>query len=101
HEVIEVLPGVQAVWKDAGHIYGSAFIELSLEDKKIVFSGDIGNEGVPILKDTKKLSKDIDILLCESTYGDRIHEDIDTRRSVILNLIKKGVAKGGTIMVPA
>jgi len=98
---IEVMPGVKAVWKDAGHIFGSAFIEVTADGKKIAFSGDIGNEGVPILKDTDKLSSDIDVLLCESTYGDRIHETPDVRREVILKLIKEGVAKGGTIMVPA
>jgi len=100
-EETEVLSGVKAVWKDAGHIYGAAFIEVSVAGKKIAFSGDIGNEDVPILKDTEKLSKDIDVLLCESTYGDRIHEDIDTRRSVILDLIKKGAERGGAIMVPS
>ncbi len=100
-EETEVLPGVKAIWRDAGHIFGSAFIELSVDGKKIAFSGDIGNEDVPILKDTKNLSKDIDILLCESTYGDRIHESIDVRREVILKLIKEGVKKGGSIMIPA
>lgn len=98
---IEILPGVTAIWKDAGHIFGSAFVEVVADGKKIAFSGDIGNENVPILKDTDKLSPDIDVLLCESTYGDRIHESMDVRREVILGLIKEGVKKGGTIMVPA
>ena len=101
NEEIEVLPEVKAIWKDAGHIFGATFIEIKVDGKKIVFSGDIGNEDVPILRDTQKLSSDIDVLLCESTYGDRIHEPIDVRRQVILDLIKTGVKKGGTIMVPA
>lgn len=98
--------GTTAIWKDAGHIFGSAFIEVTLGQdqgnpgKRVCFSGDIGNKDVPILKDTQVLSN-VDILLCESTYGNRIHEDIDTRRSVILNLVKEGYQKGGTIMVPA
>ena len=100
-EVTEVLPGVKAIWKDAGHIFGAAFIELEVDGKKIAFSGDIGNENVPILRDTQKLSNDIDVLLCESTYGDRIHEPIEVRREVILKLIKEGVKKGGAIMIPA
>jgi metallo-beta-lactamase family protein len=100
NEEIEVVEGVKAVWKDAGHIFGAAFIEVEADGKKIAFSGDIGNENVPILKDTESLS-DVDVVLCESTYGDRIHEDIDTRRSIILKLIKEGVEKGGTIMIPS
>ncbi|MBI5221912.1 MAG: MBL fold metallo-hydrolase [Candidatus Magasanikbacteria bacterium] len=100
-ETFEVAPDVLAVWKDAGHIFGSAFIEIKAENKLIVFSGDIGNENVPILKDTESLSAGVDLLLCESTYGDRIHEDIDTRRNVILDAVKHGVERGGTIMVPS
>ncbi len=101
NESIEVTEGVRAVWKDAGHIFGSAFIEVSAGGKKIAFSGDIGNEDVPILKDTASLSEDVDILLCESTYGNRIHESVEVRRKVINDLIKEGAQKGGTIMVPA
>ncbi|MFZ2190273.1 MAG: MBL fold metallo-hydrolase [Candidatus Magasanikiibacteriota bacterium] len=109
HSKVEVLPEIFAVWKDAGHIFGSAFIEVEVKEnssagaqsKKIAFSGDIGNEDEPIVRDTESLSADVDYLVCESTYGDRIHEHIDVRREVILNLIKEGVTKGGTIMVPA
>ncbi|MFA4831497.1 MAG: MBL fold metallo-hydrolase [Patescibacteria group bacterium] len=100
HVEIDLGGGVKAIGKDAGHIFGSAFIEISAEGKKIVFSGDIGNENVPILKDTEALG-DVDLLLCESTYGDRIHEDVDTRRNIILNLIREGIKRGGTIMLPA
>ena len=100
-QVMKVASGVSAIWKDAGHIFGSAFIEVKAENKLIVFSGDIGNENVPILRDTEELSKDADLLLCESTYGDRIHEDIDTRRNVILQAVKHGAERGGTIMIPA
>ncbi len=98
--VVDLGGGVSAVWKDAGHIFGAAFIEITADGKTIAFSGDIGNVNVPILKDTESLGE-IDTLLCESTYGDRIHEDIETRRATILRLVKEGVAKGGTIMVPS
>ena len=92
--------GVSAVWKDAGHIFGAAFIEVSAEGKTIAFSGDIGNVNVPILRDTEPLGA-IDVLLTESTYGDREHEDIVTRRAMILELVKDGCRRGGTIMVPS
>ncbi len=97
---IDLGGGVSAVWKDAGHIFGSAFIEVVADGIKIGFSGDIGNDGVPILKETESLSP-VDFLLCESTYGDRLHEPVDSRRQIILNAIKRGFARGGTIMIPA
>ncbi|OGH85273.1 MAG: hypothetical protein A2493_01115 [Candidatus Magasanikbacteria bacterium RIFOXYC12_FULL_33_11] len=101
HEEIDLGNGAKAVWKDAGHIYGSAFIEISVDGKKFVFSGDIGNENVPILKDTESISADVDYVICESTYGNRIHEDSVTRKGIIADLITEGVKHGGTIMVPA
>jgi metallo-beta-lactamase family protein len=100
NEQVDLGEGVGAIWKDAGHIFGAAFVEVSAEDKTVAFSGDIGNENVPILKDTERLGK-VDVLLCESTYGDRLHESIDVRRNIILKLIKEGVKRGGTIMIPA
>lgn len=100
-ESIEVASGVKAIWKEAGHIFGSAFIEIEAEGKRVCFSGDIGNEEVPILQDTDPIGKDVDVLLCESTYGDRFHEPVDTRRELILNLIQYSVENRGTIMIPS
>lgn len=100
HEVVAVADGVTAIFKDAGHIFGAAFIEVAAEGKRIGFSGDIGNVDVPILKDTEALDP-LNALLVESTYGDRIHESADTRAATIERLITEGVARGGTIMVPA
>ncbi len=99
-ERVEINHGISAVWKDAGHIFGAAFIEVSAEGKVIVFSGDIGNVNAPILKDTDQLGR-IDALITESTYGDRIHENESARKEIILTLIAEGVRRGGTIMVPA
>lgn len=99
-EVLDLSGGVTAVWRDAGHIFGSAFIEVVADGKRICFSGDIGNDGVPILRETEMMNP-VDVLLCESTYGDRLHEPVESRRKVILDAIKRGVARGGTIMVPA
>ncbi|MBT3538713.1 MBL fold metallo-hydrolase [Candidatus Parcubacteria bacterium] len=101
NENVDLGEDIIAVFKEAGHIFGAAFIEVAADGKKICFSGDIGNEDVPILKDTQNMSDDVDILLCESTYGNRVHESVDVRRDIILNLIKEGAKKGGTIMVPA
>ena len=99
HEALEI-GAVEAVFKDAGHIFGASFIEVAAEGKRIGFSGDIGNVDVPILKDTERLGE-LDVLLCESTYGDRVHEGKETRRQIILDLLDEGYRRGGTIMVPA
>jgi metallo-beta-lactamase family protein len=68
--------------------------------KSIVFSGDVGNENAPIVRDTENLPE-MDIMLCESTYGDKIHESIEDRDAMLLEVIKEGVKRGGTIMIPA
>lgn len=98
--VIPLGNDVAVTFRDVGHIFGSAFLEVTGEGKTIAYSGDVGNNHAPIIRDTANLGN-IDILLCESTYGDRIHEDIDTRRSVLLSLITDGIKRGGTIMVPS
>jgi metallo-beta-lactamase family protein len=99
-ETVELAEGVTAVFKDAGHIFGSAFIELTVNGKTIAFSGDIGNNNVPILRETDQLGN-IDILLCETTYGDRVHENERTRKEMLLDVITQGVKRGGAIMMPS
>jgi metallo-beta-lactamase family protein len=100
HEPLD-LEGVEIVWKDAGHIFGSAFLEIRGEGKLAIFSGDIGNINEPIVKDTELISTNADVLVCESTYGDRLHEAVDVRRSMILELFIDAFKKGGTLMIPA
>ncbi|EKD25500.1 MAG: Metallo-beta-lactamase, partial [uncultured bacterium (gcode 4)] len=80
------------VLKDAGHIFGSSFIELTADGKTIGFSGDMGNENVPILQNSEDLST-VDLLICESTYGDRLHEDEKMRKDILLDLVKEGVRR--------
>jgi len=70
--------GAFFTFKDAGHILGSAFVKIRAEDKTIVFSGDIGNSHVPIVKETKPLGE-VDYLVMESTYGSIVHEDPQNR----------------------
>ncbi len=93
--------GVYFTLHDAGHIFGSAFIEIEAEGKRVVFSGDVGNVNVPILKDTENLPKDIDVLVCESTYGNRLHESSDKREEILTKLISDAIARGGTLMIPS
>lgn len=96
---VDLGDGDFAIFRDAGHIFGSAFIELTIEGKHIVFSGDLGNEGLPIVRDTETMGE-VDVLLCEATYGDRIHESPEERKETLRKLIVEGIDRGGTIMVP-
>ncbi len=91
---------VSFVLKDAGHIFGSSFIEVTAEGKTLAYSGDIGNSNAPILRETDRLGK-IDVLLMESTYGDRVHESEQQRKEILLEEVKRGCTQGGTIMMPA
>ena len=86
---------------DAGHIFGSAFVLVEAEGKRVVFSGDIGNINVPILRDTDTLPDGVDVLVCESTYGDRLHESTLQRQEILQNLISDAIGKGGTLMIPS
>lgn len=96
-----VLEEITVTFHDAGHIFGSAFIEFQVEGKKIVFSGDVGNVRVPILRDTEDLPKELDALICESTYGDRLHESSLTRQEFIERLISEAIGRGGVVMIPS
>lgn len=93
--------GVEIYYRDAGHIFGSAFIEINAEGKRLVFSGDVGNINVPILKDTEKLPENVDVLVCESTYGDRLHESPEEREAMLKEAVEKSMARGGVLMVPS
>jgi metallo-beta-lactamase family protein len=90
---------------DAGHILGSSSLELTIMEngKKsvVVFSGDIGRYDQPILNDPKTPStKQIDMLLCESTYGDREHEAGDPLQ-ILSDIVNRVVKRGGSIVIPA
>lgn len=86
---------------DVGHIFGSAFIEVMAEGKRVVFSGDVGNVEVPILRDTENLPSNIDALICESTYGNRTHPHVHERQELIEQHIKQAIERGGVVMIPS
>ncbi len=98
----QIVPGVQAVFRDAGHILGSARIELLFEGdppRRLVFSGDLGRLDAPILRDPEPL-EEADWLVLESTYGDRVHTDHPVEQN-LRDLVRSGVQRGGVIVVPA
>ncbi|MDA7088513.1 MBL fold metallo-hydrolase [Pseudomonas sp. SA3-5] len=90
----------------AGHILGSAYVEIDLQypesgdKKRIVFSGDLGAPHAPLLPAPKPPYR-ADILVIESTYGDRLHEDRRTRRQRLEGVIEQALANNGTVLIPA
>jgi metallo-beta-lactamase family protein len=100
----EVSPEFHFVAYDAGHILGSTSLELTITEsgKKIVvvFSGDIGRYGEPILKDPVTPPSNADVLLCESTYGDRDHEAGDAG-DLLAAVVNRVAQRGGSIVIPA
>lgn len=108
HTQIEVAPGIHAMFHDAGHILGSAFITLDIEDSpqpdgqplRLLFSGDIGNDDVPILPKTERLHR-ADAVICEATYGDREHDPIGLRGEKLKAFAKKILERHGTLLIPA
>jgi metallo-beta-lactamase family protein len=99
HEPFRVGP-FKIEFLNAGHILGSSMITIEAEGKKIVFSGDLGNSPAPMIGMREKVTT-VDFCVCESTYGDRLHEDLDMRRETLEDVIEDTVKSGGTLMIPA
>lgn len=86
--------------KDAGHMLGSAMMALKLGKDTMIFTGDLGNSPAPLLRDTDSI-EGAKYLLMEAVYGDRNHEDRDSRKDQLKNAILGSIAKGGTLLIPA
>jgi len=95
-----ILPDLEVVFRDAGHILGSSIIEIYAGGKKIVFSGDIGNINQPIIEDPSKI-KAADYIIMESTYGNRFHLETEDKVVQLARVIKKALRKGGNLIIPA
>ncbi|MEK6703740.1 MAG: MBL fold metallo-hydrolase [Planctomycetota bacterium] len=101
---VEVAPGIRARWFDAGHMLGSASIEVTVQEKGvtkvIVFSGDIGHKGTAILRDPEPPPA-ADIVILESTYGDRDHRPMPQTIEEFTGIIMKAVWDKERVLVPA
>lgn len=100
----QVAEGVEVCFRDAGHILGSAIVELFITEagveKKLVFSGDLGNNEVALLRDPEVV-KQADVLLLESTYGDREHRSMDETLEQLEAIITEASKTGGNILIPS
>ena len=95
---------MHAVFNDAGHILGSAITELWITENektvKLVYTGDIGVDDRPILRDPKKIKK-ADFVVMESTYGDRLHESNESSIKALIDIIEETVKRGGNVIIPS
>jgi len=96
-----IAPGIELEFLNAGHLLGSAYarIHVASEDKTILFGGDLGRFGRPVLPDPSPVP-DADVVLVESTYGDRVHEPDDDGKH-LARIINETVARHGKIVIPA
>ncbi|MEQ8861516.1 MAG: MBL fold metallo-hydrolase [Pseudomonadales bacterium] len=103
-EPFEVCPGLEACFHDAGHIMGSCVVAVRLGDgdaaRRLVFSGDLGQYDSPILRDPVSPSP-VDLVLMESTYGDRCHKDRDASLAEFGEVLERAHSSGGGVLIPA
>lgn len=103
-QLVELNPEMKIVFNDAGHILGSAITELWVTEgdktSKIVFSGDLGVENRPILRDPVKIKK-ADFLIMETTYGNRLHPENATSIDDLIKITLKTIKRGGSVIIPS
>ena len=104
NQQIEVAKGVTATFVDSGHILGSASIVLNINEngksKRLWFSGDIGRDGLPLLKDPI-MPSNADYMIMECTYGDKTHSDPEQAFLEFREVTQKTISRGGKIIIPA
>lgn len=101
HELREIVPGIAVRPTDAGHILGSASLTVQAEHQRVVFSGDVGRYDEPILNDPEAIAQ-ADWILCESTYGDRVHEDAEgSPEEALASAVDAIVARQSVMVIPA
>lgn len=103
-QLIEIDENIHVRYNDAGHMLGSAIIEVWINEdgqqKKIVFTGDLGNNDIPLLSSPTMID-DADYLVMESTYGSRLHLRNDDKAEMFLNIVYETLERGGTVVIPS
>jgi len=99
-----VAPGVSILFLDAGHVLGSAITLLDIDDegvtKRLCFTGDLGRKHMPILRDPE-IPQEVDALITESTYGDRLHEPIAEMDAALAEVVNRTFKRGGKVVIPS
>lgn len=103
-EIIEIDNNIKVRFNDAGHMLGSAMIEVWVEEngktEKAVFTGDIGNNDIPLLA-SPTMIESTDYLVMESTYGSRLHMRNDDKAELFLKIVSETIEHGGTVVIPS
>ncbi len=103
-EIIEIDENINVRFNDAGHMLGSSIIEVWVteegKEKKIVFTGDLGNNDIPLL-DSPTMIEDTDYLVMESTYGSRLHNKNDDKAQMFLDIVYETLEQEGTVVIPS
>ncbi len=101
---VPVTPDMDVEFIEAGHILGSALNRMTVREKgketRIGFAFDLGRKNMPVLKDPEQL-KDLDILVIESTYGNRVHEPLDQLQERLADVLKRTFDRGGKVIIPS
>ena len=104
NQIIELDDDIHVRFNDAGHMLGSSTIEIWIrengENKKIVFSGDLGNNDIPLLAEPTMI-QDADFLVMESTYGNRLHIKNESKAETFINIVTDTTKNGGTVVIPS
>ena len=103
-EIIQVDENIYVRFNDAGHMLGSSIIEVWTKEDgketKTVFSGDIGNNDIPLLS-SPTMIESCDYLVMESTYGSRLHMKNDEKAEIFLDVVSETIDNGGTVVIPS
>ena len=103
-EIIEITPEIHVRFNDAGHMLGSSIIELWVKEEnketKTIFSGDIGNNDIPLLSEPTMISS-ADYLIMESTYGNRLHVRNNDKAKIFLKIVSETLEGGGNVVIPS
>lgn len=103
-EIVEIDENIKVRFNDAGHMLGSAIIEVWATEngktEKAVFTGDLGNNDIPLLA-SPTMIESADYLIMESTYGSRLHMRNDDKAELFLNIVSETLDKGGTVVIPS
>src|SRR6185295_15810036 len=96
---LPVAAGIEVEFINAGHLLGSSYVRMRVDGKTILFGGDLGRFGRPVLPDPTMVAE-ADYLLVESTYGDRLHDTNDDG-AVLERIVKETIGRGGRVIIPA
>src|SRR5262245_49705740 len=104
HHPFEAAPGVRVEFHDAGHILGSAVVHLEITEGprtiRLIFTGDVGRPRTPIIRDPEPIAR-ADLLISESTYGDRLHPEEVDNSVELRNVIRQTLERRGRVLIPA